>query len=141
MGVIEGQQVLSGNAWEEVKKGGDNAVRTWINEQMKGRSCVVVLVGNATAGRKWINYEIKKAWDEGRGLVGVHIHNLKNLAGEQSSKGSNPFVGFTVGDQSLSSIAEVFDPPYSTSTSVYSHIQEHLEAWVEEAIEIRKGYT
>jgi len=142
MGAIEGQQLLSSNAWEQVKRGGDRAIKAWINEQMNGKSCAVVLIGSSTAGRRWVDYEIKKAWDDGRGLFGVYIHNLKNLAGKQSGKGSNPFATFTVGPNKtkLSTIVKAYDPPYSTSTNVYSHIKDNLGGWVEEAIRIRKNY-
>ena len=64
MGRIEGQTVLSSNDWEQVQRQGDAAIKRWINSQMNGRSCVVVLVGSGTANRKWINYEIAQAWDE-----------------------------------------------------------------------------
>src|SRR6266496_137301 len=140
MGVIEGQQLLSSNAWEEVKKGGDSAIKNWIDDQMTGRSCVVVLIGSATAGRKWVNYEIKKGWDLRKGLVGVYIHNLKDLSGNQSSKGANPFDGFNVDGTSLSSIVKAHTPPSTTSTYVYDHIKGNLEGWVEEAIRDRSNY-
>jgi hypothetical protein len=67
MGVVEGQRLLSSNDWEDVKKGGDKAIKRWIDEQMKNKSCAVVLIGYGTAGRKWINYEIEKAWEDGGG--------------------------------------------------------------------------
>ncbi|WP_309491355.1 TIR domain-containing protein [Trinickia mobilis] len=51
----------------------------------------MVLVGTNTANRKWINYEIVKAWDDGLGVVGIHIHGLKDSAQTISTKGSNPF--------------------------------------------------
>jgi hypothetical protein len=139
MGVIEGQQVLSANAWEDVKAQGDQAVKNWINSAMVGRSCVVVLIGQATAGRKWVNYEMTKGWNDGKGVVGVYIHNLKNLAGEQATKGANPLASVSVGDKTLSAIAKAYDPPYTTSTSVYNYIAANLEDWVEEAIAIRKA--
>lgn len=143
IGAIEGQPLLSSNEWEEVKKGGDKAIEEWIAKQMKGKSCLVVLIGADTAGRKWVNHEILKAWNDSKGVVGVHIHNLKNLAGKQASKGVNPFTGLEITStkQSLSSIVKTYDPPYTDSKKVYDHIKEHLETWVEEAIETRDNFT
>lgn len=142
MGAIEGQRILSSNEWETVKQGGDSAIKKWINGQMTGKSCNVVLIGSSTAGREWVDYEIKKAWDDKKGLVGVYIHGLKNLSGEQATKGSNPFVGFTVGENKkpLSSIVKAYDPPYTGSKSVYDYIKSNLADWVEEAIETRNQY-
>ncbi len=139
MGAIEGQPILSANQWEEVEDAGDAAVEAWIDKQMKGKSCSVVLIGEATAGRKWVNYEIRKAWDDGKGLLGVHIHNLKDLNGNQSYKGADPFAGFTIGEAGtpLSSLVGVYDPPYTVSTDVYAYIKNNLADWVEEAIAAR----
>lgn len=74
-------------------------------------------------------------------MVGVNVHGLKNKDGNQASKGSNPFVGFTVGqdEKKLSSIVKVYDPPFTTSRNVFDHISKNLEIWVEEAIEVRKN--
>ena len=97
----------------------------------------MVLIGSRTAGRKWIKYEIKKAWGDGKGVVGIHIHNLKNQDGDQSSKGANPFAGLKVGQTDLSDIVKRYDPPYKTSTHVYDHINANIADWVEEAITTR----
>lgn len=142
MGVIEGNSPVSDNDWEEVKKGGDKAIQDWIDGQLKGRSCTVVLIGEKTAGRKWIKYEIKKSWDSGKGLLGIYIHNLKDSDGNQATKGKNPFDDFTVGEdkKKLSSIVKAYDPPYSTSTNVYDYISKNLEDRIEKAIDIRNNY-
>lgn len=140
MGVVEGQKILSSNDWEDVKMGGDAAIRAWIEGEMKGKSCVVVLIGKTTAGRQWVEYEIEKAWNDGRGLVSVYIHNLSDLSGEQTEKGANPFAAFTVDGTDLNSIVKAYDPPYVTSAYVYDRIKEELPDWVEEAMEIRKDY-
>lgn len=140
IGVLEGNQVLSDNDWEEVTRGGDAAIQRWIDGQMIGKSCSIVLIGANTAGRKWINYEIQKAWNDGKGLVGVYIHHLKNSAGHQSYKGANPFDGFNVAGTSLASIVGAYDPPYWDSTSVYEYIDDNIAGWVEAAISIRNGY-
>ncbi len=140
MGVIEGNRPVSDNDWEQVTRGGDEAIQKWISEQMEGKSCIVVLIGVNTAGRKWIKYEIKKAWDDGKGVLGIYIHNLKDEEGNQSSKGRNPFDDFTINGEKLSKIVEAYDPPYSMSTYVYDHIKNNIVDWVEEAIEIRNKY-
>lgn len=137
MGKIEGNSVATTNKWEEVTNGGNRAIEKWIDDNMSGKSCVVVFVGENTAGRKWIKYEIEKAWNEGRGIFGIYIHNLKDSNGNQANKGNNPFDAFSVNGKILSSIVKCYNPPYSTSTYVYDHIKDNIEDWIEEAIEIR----
>lgn len=137
MGVIEGNRPVSDNEWEEITSGGDKAIQDWIDEQMQGKSCAIVLIGANTAGRKWIKYEIKKAWNDSKGVLGIYIHNLKNKDEEQSSKGRNPFEDFTFNGDKLSKIVKAYDPPYSTSKNVYDYIKNNLEDWIEEAISIR----
>ena len=139
IGAIEDNKPAKDNDWETVTKGGDEAIQKWIDEQMTGRSCVVVLIGSATANRKWIDYEIKKAWESRKGLLGVHIHGLKNRDGKTSTKGANPFDGFTLQNttKKLSSVIKTYDPSGSDSTAVYKYIKDNLEKWIEEAIEIR----
>ncbi|PZP83556.1 MAG: hypothetical protein DI582_10805, partial [Azospirillum brasilense] len=91
IGKLEGNQPVSDNDWESVTRGGDAAIERWINDQMHGTSCLVTLIGNGTAGRKWINHEIRKAWDAGKGVVGIYIHNIKDRLGQQAGQGYNPF--------------------------------------------------
>ena len=107
---------------------------------MYGRSCTIVLIGSRTADRKWIDYEIEKAWNDGKGLLGIHIHNLKDVSGNQSARGANPFYGFSVNGRRLSSIVKAYCPPYKRSTNVYAHIEDNIADWVEEAIWIRRHY-
>ena len=137
MGVVEDNPAVSDNDWEAITRGGDAAIRNWINGQMAGRSCVIVLIGSHTAWRKWIKYEIEKAWKDGKGLLGVYIHNLKDRNGDQSTKGANPFYSIIVNGKRLSSIVKVYDPPYKLSTYVYAYVAKNVADWVEEAIKIR----
>jgi len=139
IGVIEGNVPVSDNDWEAITRGGDDAIKKWIAEQLNGRSCTVVLVGRDTAGRKWINYEIVESWNSNKGVVGICIHNLKDKDQNQSSKGRNPFDDISLGNSGnrLSSVVKLYDPPYSQSTNVYDYIKNNLESWVEEAISIR----
>lgn len=139
MGVIEGNRPATDNDWEAVKRGGENAIKRWIKDQMSGRTCTVVLVGSHTAGRKWIGYEIVESWNKGMGVVGIHVHGLKDGNGHVSAKGSNPFALIKYGDngQKLSSIVKCYDPSGSNSQGRYAWIEKHLANAVEEAITIR----
>lgn len=141
IGTVEGNQPAKDNDWETVKGGGDAAIQKWIDGQLETRTCLVVLIGHKTAGRKWITYEINKAWNDGKGVLGIHIHNLKDKDGGQSTKGANPidYVTFKSSGKKLSSVVMTYDPPYSVSTNVYNHIKENLSNWIEEAVKIRKA--
>ena len=86
MGVIEGNSPVSDNDWESITAGGDEKIKQWIDGQLSGKSVAIVLIGSGTAGRKWIKYEIEKAWSNGKGLLGIYIHNLKNQDGKQRRK-------------------------------------------------------
>jgi hypothetical protein len=138
MGVVEDNKPVSDNDWETIKGGGDRAIKDWIAGQLKGRTCTIVLVGERTAGRKWIKYEIEGSWKAGMGVVGIRIHKLEDGNGEQSRKGGNPFDDIKIGGEKLSTIVKLYDPPQITSKGVYDHIKKNIADWVEEAIEIRR---
>jgi len=141
IGAIDGNRPATDNDWETVKRGGDDAIKRWIADQMYGRSCTVVLVGTNTANRKWINHEIIRSWDEGMGVVGIRIHGIKNAAQETSSMGENPFdyIGYGNTGKKLSSIVKCYNPTGATSQERYDWIKKHLANAVEEAITIRKN--
>ena len=131
---------VSDNDWEKVTKKGDAAIKKWIADQMHGRSCTVVLVGSNTAGRKWIEHEIVKSWDDRMGVVGIHVHGLKNLDGKTATKGSNPFDEIPHGksEKKLSTIVKCYTPSGSDSKERYAWIKKHLANAVAEAIKIRE---
>ncbi len=139
IGSIEGNKPAQDNDWETIVGGGDSAIKTWIADQMNGKSCMILLVGSNTANRKWINHEIVRAWDEKMGVVGINIHGLKNFSEETSPKGSDPFDFVTHGPTKtrLSSIVKCYDPGGADSKARYAWISKHLANAVEEAIKIR----
>ena len=140
MGALEGNEPVSGNDWETVKRGGDAAIESWIASQMKGRTCAVVLVGAQTASRPWVKYEIRKAWESGLGVVGVRIHGLTDRNLQTARPGANPFAGFNLNQTPLSQIVPLHDPAGLDSKAVYASIEKNLDAWVEDAIRIRAKY-
>ena len=140
IGAIDGNKPATDNDWETVKKGGEAAIKRWIANQMKNRSCTVVLVGSGTARRKWINHEIVKSWGDGMGVVGIHIHGLKDSAGRLSVKGENPFasVKHVKTGKQLSSIVKCYTPAGGDSQQRYQWIEQHLANAIDAAIDIRK---
>jgi hypothetical protein len=112
--------------WEEVKRKSDPAIASWINNQMNGTSVTVVLIGSDTAGKKWIDYEIKASHDRGNGLLGIHIHGIKNSLGYTSLKGKNPFNNFTFKRNGQVVTFPVYD-------WVADNGYQNMGAWIEKA--------
>lgn len=135
MGKVDKSSTFSDNDWEEVKWKSDSAIRKWIDEQMAMRSCIVVLIGATTSTRPWVKYEIEKAYELGKGIVGIRIDRLKDQNGDQTSEGSNPFYQlYTDNGLRLSNYVTVFKSKYSSSSYVYDDIKEHIEDIIEDAI-------
>jgi hypothetical protein len=134
MGVIEGNTAVSPNEWETVKGRGSSGIEKWISDNMKYKSAVIVLIGSETFERPWVKYEIKKAWNEGKGLLGIYIHNLTCPTNGKCKIGKNPFDEFTVSGKKLSSIVKSYDPGHDA----YNTISRDIDSWIEHAIDIRK---
>ena len=135
---------MTDNKWESIREQGDQAIEEWIEDQLHGRSCTIVLVGSYTAGRKWIEYEIERSWEEDMGVVGIYIHGLKNRYGYVSRKGRNPFEDIKYRTSNsrltkrLSSIVKCYDPVGGNSAQKYAWICGNLASIVERAISIRE---
>jgi hypothetical protein len=62
--------------WEATKRSGDAAVKRLIDSGLHGTSVTVVCIGSATAGRRYINYEISESLARGNGVLGLRINHL-----------------------------------------------------------------
>lgn len=141
MGIVDNSSTWSANDWEEVRYKSDAKIKEWIDSQMAMRSCIVVLIGKETSSRKWVKYEIEKAYELGKGIVGVYIHGLKNADGEQTTQGANPFYSIYNKDgHRLSNYVECYNPPHSSSTYVYDDIKGNLSDYIERAIDNKGTY-
>lgn len=136
MGKVDGSSTFSDNDWEEVKEKTDNKIKKWIDKQLNLRSCLVVLIGQKTANRKWINYEIERAYELNKGIVGIYIHKLENSSGIQDKKGNNPFdyIPLNKNDEKLSKYVKCFDSIYPFSKDVYNDIKNNIENLIEDCI-------
>jgi hypothetical protein len=136
---LEGQALCSPNDWEEIKRKGNASIEKWIDNQMHGTSCVVVLVGAETAHRSWVIHEISKGWNGKRAVLGIRIDKLLDTNSRSSVAGPNPFfkVTFTGTTRTLADVAPLKVPTGTDSKAVYASIANNIEAWIEEAICIR----
>lgn len=135
IGVLDKNPLVAPNKWEELKRKGDKAVEDWIDSNLKGKSCLIVLIGENTANSKWVDYEIRQAWNSAKAVVGIYIHNLKDLKGNRANKGQNPFDSIDLKNgNKLSSYITCHSPSF---TNAYQDIANNLEDWIEEAITSR----
>lgn len=132
IGSIEGNAPTTPNDWETLKRTGKKAVENWIDQNMKYKRCIVVLIGSETASRPWVKYEIEKAWNDGKAIIGIHIHNLKCPRNGTSRKGANPFDSFTFNDgRKLSAVVPCYDP---NPNNAYQDIANNISSWINHAI-------
>lgn len=97
--------VLDFTSWEEVKKKGRDAVENWIDDQLKGASVTVVLIGTETFRREYVRYGIAQSHKIGHGMIGIYIHNMKDGDRKTDTKGVNPFDNWTFHDSTGSVVA------------------------------------
>jgi hypothetical protein len=135
MGKVSNLSTFADNDWEEVKSKSKSTIKKWIDDQMALRSCIVVLIGKTTSSREWVKYEIAKAYELNKGIVGIYIHNLEDKDGNQTDKGSNPFYSiYTNGGERLSKYVTCYDSDHKLSKYVYNDIEENIEDLIEDAI-------
>lgn len=131
MGVLAGDEPVSANRWEEIKRT-DAGVEKWIDENLQRKTCLVVLIGEDTANRKWVKYEIKRACKLGIPVVGVRIHNLKCVNTGYGKKGSDPFSGLDLKwTDGKTYSPTIYNPD---PENAYKDIDENLAFWIETAI-------
>jgi len=122
---LEGQSLLSSQAWEELRKG-DLGIRDWIQAQMAYKKAVIILIGQQTTGRQGVNYEISKAWASHEPPLGARVHGLSSM-GTVDRPGCSPF-------NSVSGI-QLLDPTVKDawgtleSKATDQELTENLEFW------------
>lgn len=120
--------------WESIERQGDDAIRRWIVGQLKGASVTVVLIGAKTFGRPWVNYEIDQSFSDGKGMLGIYIHQPKDPRnGLPDVKGRNPFEHFYVSDLNPRRYLSEIYPTYDWVTdNGYANFGEWVEAAAQE---------
>ena len=125
--------------WETVERKGEVAVKSWIDRQMVGTGVTVVLIGQQTATRPYVKYEIQQSIRHRKGILGIHIHGIKDPKRRTTRMGLNPLHDFTVmrdhpwfglfgvkSEQRLSDIFQTFDWEEDNG-------RKNMPDWIEEA--------
>lgn len=115
--------------FEELKRQGDAAVKKWIDDQLVSTSVTAVLIGSETLERPFVQYELKKSYERGNGIIGIYINDIKD------SKGNTPthcsIYGVEMGKDANGGTV------YFSSVQVYDWIAnngyDNLGNWVEAA--------
>jgi len=113
-GVIkeEAQPFIDKAEWEKLKQTGDNNIQKWIDDQMDGTSVLILCIGLETYTRRWVKHEIKKAYRENRGILGIYMNGMKDLQQNSIGRGRNPLDDFHITENNqkkyLSSIFKTY---------------------------------
>lgn len=126
----EAQPFMDRAEWEKIKRKGNKAIEDWIDSQLKGSSVTCVLIGEETSKRPWVEYEIKKSYQEGKGLFGIYIDGMENQKNEKGKKGKNPFEKYYITENGKKKyLSEIF-PVYHW---LNDNGRNNIPKWIENA--------
>ncbi len=119
--------------WERQKKSGDDAIKNMINQGLRGTSVTVFLLGERTAHRRWVRYELEESLERGNGLLSIDISELADQDGYTADQGDDILDLYTIeqdgDDVPLNEI-------YFTYDWVHDNGYEYFGDWIEEAAQI-----
>lgn len=122
--------------FEKIKRNGENAVCKWIDKQLEGTSITIVLIGKETLNRPFVQYEIIKSIERGNAIIGIHIHNLRDMITQRTTVKGNPhtIIGY-YNDGTPACFDYICD-------DLYDYLEDNgyynLGSWIEKAA-LKKG--
>jgi len=126
----EAQPFYDAAEFEDAKRRA-GGIENWIEQQLKGTSCTVVLYGAETHLRKWVGHEIKRSYELKKGLLAIDIHNVKDPRHGADCAGQNPLANWhiNVGGRKtyLSDLCGDYD-------WVRDNGYQNLPYWIEDAV-------
>ena len=79
------------SVFESKKRTGGETLKTYLTTALNGASVTCVLIGTKTYERPWVRYELVRSFQQGKGLLGLRINAIKDLEGNTSDAGPDPF--------------------------------------------------
>lgn len=121
------QRFLDASLWEETKRRGPAAIQKLIDEGLQQSDATAVLIGNETADREWVRYEIEQSWARNNPIIGIRINRLKDQGGRRDPQGANPFSRVRYeGNKTLGQVVPIYDWNEDLG-------YENLAEWIENA--------
>ena len=119
--------------FEAVERKGEAAIKRWIDAQLEGTSVTIVLIGQETADRPYVQYEIERSYERGNRLLGIWIDNIRDTDGSTLWwRGANPFENVQIGGFFLgSSVASLLRVPIYDW--VHDDGRKNIARWIEQA--------
>lgn len=69
---------MDGSLWEEAKRNGEQAIKRMINDGLNGTSVTICLIGQRTAYREYVDYELERSYARGNLVFGLHLPRQPN---------------------------------------------------------------
>jgi MTH538 TIR-like domain (DUF1863) len=106
-------------------------IEKWIEEQLRGTSCTVVLYGAETHLREWVGYEIKRSYQLKKGMLAIDIHNVKDPQNGADVPGVNPLSNWHIEKNGTKTY---LNDMYANYDWVRDNGYANLPIWIEDAI-------
>lgn len=91
---------------KDIKRPSDAVIQRFLRRQISWASTFICLIGKETHKRKWVNYEIRKAYLQGKKIVGIFTHGNNNVELPEAFK---KYGGPTMGWNSVDKLGEVLN--------------------------------
>ncbi len=91
---------IDGSIWEKEKSKGPTVIKSLIDAGLKKTSVTAILIGDETANRRYVKYEIVKSFEKGNGILAIHINRIRGKEQVISARGLNPLdrLAFQISD-------------------------------------------
>ena len=76
--------------FEKKQRQDKELLKQFLSDAMKSSSVTAVLIGTETVYRPWVRYELVRSFQQGRGLLGIHVHNINGFDGKPVAQGPDP---------------------------------------------------
>lgn len=83
----------------------DAVIKRYLDIRIKASSTVICLLGPDTHKRPWVNYEIRKAYLEGKKIIGVYTHG--NTDNVQLPDAFKKYGTSTLGANSINKLGDI----------------------------------